>query len=82
MKFIKNKIRLFPVSAILNAYVTGDTFSTCSYIYRMCMSKSKLLTTVSLSRCPAHPGSYDQILLPARRLLSESCGLVSVGRPL
>jgi hypothetical protein len=32
--------------------------------------------------CRAHSGTCDQILLPVGRLLSENCGLVSVGRPL
>jgi hypothetical protein len=36
--------------------------------------------SVSMSRCRAHSGTCDQILLSVRRLLSES--LVSVGRPL
>jgi hypothetical protein len=38
--------------------------------------------SVSMSRCLAHSGTYDQILLSVRRLLSESRCLVSVGRPL
>jgi hypothetical protein len=40
---------------------------------------------VSQSVCPGikHPcGTCDQILLPVGKLLSEICGLVSVGRPL
>jgi hypothetical protein len=37
---------------------------------------------VSTSWCRAHSGTYDQILLPVGKVLSESCGLVSVGRPL
>jgi hypothetical protein len=37
---------------------------------------------VSMSWCRADPWTCDQILLPVGRLLSESCGLVSVGRPL
>jgi hypothetical protein len=44
-----------------------------------------LRLTVSQSVCLGikHPcGTYDQILLPVRMLLSEICGLVSVGRPL
>jgi hypothetical protein len=35
-----------------------------------------------MSRCRTHSGTYDQILLSVRRLLSESCFLVSVGCPL
>jgi hypothetical protein len=35
-----------------------------------------------MSWCRAHSGTCDQILLPIGMLLSESCGLVSVGRPL
>jgi hypothetical protein len=38
--------------------------------------------SVSLCWCRAHSGTYDQILLPVEVLLSEICGLVSVGRPL
>jgi hypothetical protein len=34
-----------------------------------------------MSWCRAHFGTFDQILLPVGTLLSESCGLVSVGRP-
>jgi hypothetical protein len=34
------------------------------------------------SWCRAHSGTCDQTLLPVGRLLSESCGLVFVGRPL
>jgi hypothetical protein len=52
-------------------------------------SKSKLLTTdsqsVSQSVCLGikHPcGTWDQILFPVGMLLSEICGLVSMGRPL
>jgi hypothetical protein len=35
-----------------------------------------------MSWCRAHSGTCDQILLHAGRLLSVSCGLASVGRPL
>jgi hypothetical protein len=35
-----------------------------------------------MSWCRAHSGTCDQILLPVGMLLSESCGLVSVGLPL
>jgi hypothetical protein len=35
-----------------------------------------------MSGCRAHFGTCDQILLSVRRFLSESCCLVSVGRPL
>jgi hypothetical protein len=38
--------------------------------------------SVTMSWCRAHYGICDQILLPVGRLLSESCGLVSVGCPL
>jgi hypothetical protein len=38
--------------------------------------------SASMPRCRAHSGTCDQILLPVGRLLSESCGLVSVGLPL
>jgi hypothetical protein len=38
--------------------------------------------SVSMSWCRAGSGTCDQILLPVGILLSESCGLVSVGRPL
>jgi hypothetical protein len=38
--------------------------------------------SASMSRCRARSGTCDQILLSVRRLLSESCCLVSVGRPL
>jgi hypothetical protein len=38
--------------------------------------------SVSMSRCRAHSGICDQMLLSACRMLSESCCLVSVGRPL
>jgi hypothetical protein len=35
--------------------------------------------SVGMSWCRAHSGTCDQILLPVGRLLSESCGFVSVG---
>jgi hypothetical protein len=38
--------------------------------------------SVSMSRCRAHSGTCDQILLSIQRLLSESCCRVSVGLPL
>jgi hypothetical protein len=38
--------------------------------------------SVNTSRCRAHSGTCDQILLSVRSLFSESCCLVSVGRPL
>jgi hypothetical protein len=38
--------------------------------------------SVSMSRYGAHSGTCDQMLLSVRRLFSESCRLVSVGRPL
>jgi hypothetical protein len=38
--------------------------------------------SVSMSLYQAHSGTCDQIFLPVRRLLSESCGLVSVDHPL
>jgi hypothetical protein len=41
-----------------------------------------LRLTASKSRCRAHSGACDQILLSVRRLLSEICGLFSIGRPL
>jgi hypothetical protein len=44
-----------------------------------------LQLTVSQSVCLdiEHPcGTCDQVLLPVGMLLSEICGLVSVGRPL
>jgi hypothetical protein len=41
-----------------------------------------LRPTVIMSLCPVHYGTCDLILLPVVRLLSENCGLVSVGRPL
>jgi hypothetical protein len=44
-----------------------------------------LRLTVSQPLClgiEAHCGTCDQILLPVGMLLSEICGLVSVGRPL
>jgi hypothetical protein len=37
---------------------------------------------VGMSWCQAHSGTCDQMLLPFRGLLSESCCLVSVGHPL
>jgi hypothetical protein len=37
--------------------------------------------SVSMSRYRAHSETCDQILLSVRKLLSESCCLVSVGRP-
>jgi hypothetical protein len=48
-------------------------------------SRSHITTdsqSVSMSGCRAHSGTYEEILLSVRRLLSESCCLVSVGRPL
>jgi hypothetical protein len=44
--------------------------------------KVTLRVKVGQSWCRAHSGTCDQILLPVRRLLSESRGLVSVGHPL
>jgi hypothetical protein len=41
-----------------------------------------LRLTVSMPRCRAHSRPCDQILLPVGMLLSEICGLFSVGRPL
>jgi hypothetical protein len=38
--------------------------------------------SASMSWCRAHSETCDQILPPVGRLLSESCGLISVGRPL
>jgi hypothetical protein len=38
--------------------------------------------SVNISRYRAHSETCDQILLYVRRLLSESCCLVSVGHPL
>jgi hypothetical protein len=38
--------------------------------------------SVSMSRYRAHSGTCDQILFSVRRLFSESCCFVSVGRPL
>jgi hypothetical protein len=38
--------------------------------------------SVSMPWCWANSGACDQILLPVRTLLSESCSLLSVGRPL
>jgi hypothetical protein len=38
--------------------------------------------SISKSSCRAHSGTYDQIFLPVGMLLSESCGLVSLGRHL
>jgi hypothetical protein len=38
--------------------------------------------SVSMSRYRAHSETCDQILLPVRKLFSERCCLVSVGRPL
>jgi hypothetical protein len=59
------------------------------YFTRLCLrgrfqskSKSKLLYdswSVSMSWCRARSGTCDHILLPVVTLLSESCGLVSVG---
>jgi hypothetical protein len=38
--------------------------------------------SVNMSWCRAHSGTCDQMLHPIGRLLSESCGLVSVRHPL
>jgi hypothetical protein len=38
--------------------------------------------SVNMSWCRAHSRTCDQKLLPIGRLLSENCGLLSVGRPL
>jgi hypothetical protein len=38
--------------------------------------------SVSMSWCRANSGNCDRVLLPVWRLLSESCSLLSVGRPL
>jgi hypothetical protein len=38
--------------------------------------------SVSMSWYRVHSGTCDQILFPVGMFLSESCGLVSVGRPL
>jgi hypothetical protein len=57
----------------------------CLYDDDYCVKVTLQLTvsqSVSISRCPAHSGTFDQILLSVRRLLSEICCLVSVGCPL
>jgi hypothetical protein len=46
------------------------------------LSFDTLEVEASISWCRAHSGTCDQILLPVGTLLSESCGLVSVRRPL
>jgi hypothetical protein len=49
------------------------------------LSKSKSLYdwwSVNMCWSRAHSGTCDLILLPVGRFLSESCGLVTVGRPL
>jgi hypothetical protein len=38
--------------------------------------------SASMTRYRVHSETYDHILLSVRRLLSESCCIVSVGRPL
>jgi hypothetical protein len=53
--------------------------------FLICRSQSYFTTdglSVSMSWCRAHSGTCDQILLPVGRSLSESCSIVSVGRPL
>jgi hypothetical protein len=55
-------------------------------IFGKCSLSLSFFTTnglpADMSRCRARSGTCNQILLPVGRLLSESCGLASVGRPL
>jgi hypothetical protein len=62
----------------------GDMTEPCG-TPAFCRSRSYFTTdgrSVSMSWCRAHSGTCDLILLPVGRLLSESCGLISVGLPL
>jgi hypothetical protein len=70
-----------------NCFIPYSCFIPLSFLFLPppSISKSKLLydcKSVSQSWCWAHSGTCDQILFPVGRLLSESCSLVSVGRPL
>jgi uncharacterized membrane protein len=55
---------------------------TVQYKCMSCDAGIVKVEVVSMSWCRVHSGTCDQILLPVGRLLSESCALVSVGRPL
>jgi hypothetical protein len=68
---------------------TSSIYVTCVLQFSNCENLSRfevtLRLTVSQSVCLGieHPcRTCDQILLPVRMLLSEICGLVSVGHPL
>jgi hypothetical protein len=78
---------LLPVGMSKSKLLYGRYFilvglATRYYFLSECLS---YFTTDSQSVCLGieHPrGTCDQILLPVRMLLSEICGLVSIGRPL
>jgi hypothetical protein len=56
---------------------------TCVAVFTV-VSKSKLLydwRSVCMSRCRAHSGTCDQILLAVSKFLYKSCCIASVGAP-
>jgi hypothetical protein len=79
---------LIAIAAIHSMFYTCMHCTFQNSVYgQLSQSRSRSHVTtdgqsVNMSRHRAHYETCDQILLSARRLLSESCCLVSVGRPL
>jgi hypothetical protein len=69
----KAKVKVTLRPRPVNQYRSPSYFTTDS---------QSVSQSVSMSCCRAHSGTSDQISLPVGMLLSEICGLVSVGRPL
>jgi hypothetical protein len=68
-----------------SAKLVTSTVISASFVihqYRQNSSQPKSKPHYNMSRYRAHSGTCDQILLSVRRFFSESCCLVSVGRPL
>jgi hypothetical protein len=81
----KSYAYLAPMCALENCQWWEDPYFVGAAVIRHSRSWSHFLTdgqSISMSRCQAHSGTCDLILLTVRRILSGSCSLVSVGRPL
>jgi hypothetical protein len=83
--FTENKSTWIGLS--LYMLISGTAFEVLISLIDQILDRSRSYFTtdgqsVSLSWCRGHSGTCDQILLPVRRLLSESCGLVCMERPL
>jgi hypothetical protein len=59
----------------------GDPLTGTSYEVEVTL-RLTVSQSVSMFRCRANSGTCDQMLLPVGRLLSETCSIVYVGRPL